>query len=325
MRHLLTTEDLPLGEVASLFNLAESFRDPDLWFSDDRPPRIMATLFAEPSTRTRLSFEVACQRVGSKVVSAADVRQLSTAKGESFADTLRVVGSYVDLLVVRAGGTYESWFPRGLDDFPCRVISAGDGGFNHPTQALVDCYTLWRTGPMGPEALPPGPWRHCVVGDLGFSRAIRSYVELMSRQAGSTFYLYDSTGRGQTLAPLDTHGASVIYLRTPDVVSEVLPEVKCLYLNRVQRERSSSSLSCNFSLSQDHLDRMGPESVVLNPGPRLEELPDELVDAPRVKMWEQARNGLYLRMALLGTWGRFRLPDLLPGDAPRGREVRTMA
>lgn len=318
MRNIMTVSDLP--DLLPLFKLADDMSRVDRevergrWFHGEGKMRrkILTTLFLEPSTRTRLSFESAMLSLDGQVLSAADPGCLSVAKGESISDTLHAVGVYSDLIVVRATARHEDWLDDEFKDLPVPVINAGDGPFNHPTQALLDLYTIWiEYGKPAYEPFPSTPLTHCVIGDIANSRAIRSYLELMSRQSGAQFYLFDTTGHngkvreGTKIAP-----HAYRYITDEKQLKEVLRVTNVVYLNRVQRERWLSGLyKEEFSFTEEMAKLMPSMSIIMNPGPRQKELPTSLIGHPRVRMHQQIVNGLYVRMALI-----HKLLDRTPAD-----------
>jgi aspartate carbamoyltransferase catalytic subunit len=258
--------------LESLFDKANSFRYlrytpyPNLLQG-----KVMATLFFEPSTRTRLSFESAMIRLGGSVITAND-ESSSLMKGESISDTIRTVSEYADVIVVRCNKPISEW---GLCS--CPVINAGDGKNNHPTQALLDTYTINRK--HVPRNLKIG-----ISGDMQNSRTINSFYDMLTMD--NQIFPYDSAKQTETFLSLKDF-------------EEMLPELHVLYLNRVQRERHENVPENTFVLSEKHLNSMREDAIILNPGPRKEELPDHALNDPRVKFWEQVKNGLYIRMALL--------------------------
>lgn len=261
---------------------------------------VLATLFFEPSTRTRLSFESAMIRLGGKVISASDSNNLSLTKGESLSDTLTAVSYYADVIAVRASVPFKDWFPSDLKCFRVPIINAGDGSFNHPTQALLDAYTIWRHYGFSQKApFVSQPLVHCIVGDLAKSRAIKSYLELMTRQNNHTFNLYDNTGQGNKVENLPAMD-NVNYL-TRNQLEHDISGVDVLYLNRIQSERwgGKESTGDEFMLTGNHIMKMKNFAMVLNPGPRREELPVHLTNQNCIKMWDQVENGVFLRMAIL--------------------------
>ena len=258
------------------------------WNQFDARGKMMATLFFEPSTRTRLSFESAMKRLGGDVITAND-ESSSLMKGETMEDTLKTVSCFADLLVVRSPEPEASWGSPG-----CPVINAGDGGNSHPTQALLDAFTIWEQ--KGQKSLTIG-----VVGDLKHSRTIKSLVEYMSSGA-TEFIAFDSTGQGNKLGPNPGFYDNVsqrCHTRNDLKEFEVfMPRFDVLYLNRVQNERHDKAVGWStFILDRKYLNNLRPDCLILNPGPRQEEMPH--LNDDRIKMWEQVENGFYVRMALL--------------------------
>lgn len=310
MWHILKADSVN-HKLPELFQEAEALRGIkdgiDLGLCQMKPTgcenKVMATLFFEPSTRTRLSFETAMHRLGGKVISATDSQNLSLAKGESQFETLQTVSMMADIIVVR-GFKSEEWNENVIRRVP--IINAG-GRYNHPTQALLDAYTLWRHYlSIGRQSkylvYPEGSMKHLVVGDLGNSRTIHSYISLMKSRFDHEFYIYDATGRNNAV-PGMTPNTHIIQLTNKDEVEKCLPDMDVVYLNRVQKERHAAGTEFNtmpvFEMTERHLDRMKPTALVLNPGPCQEELPSSLFDHPKVKVNEQVENGVYVRMALL--------------------------
>lgn len=311
MSHILTSAQLTNDDLSALFHSAEAMRGAALavkggaaeWKRQVPTGTVLATLFFEPSTRTRLSFESAMKRLGGEVISATGSDSLSVSKGETLADTIEAVSRLADVIVVRSTQPIHEWFSCSCwGGFRVPVINAGDGGNNHPTQALLDAYTIWRhRGECRPDAIDhviPCNKVFGIVGDIEKSRTIRSFIEVFSRNQSNRFILFDSTGRGakfhnwnrfDDIQHVDTEDHFVAHMQNMDI----------LYLNRVQKERHVESVKGHFVLSHSHLQKLKPTCLVLNPGPRQEEIPVLLDYNPAVKMWEQVENGLYVRMALL--------------------------
>ena len=306
LKNVLRVGQVPNDVLYDLFRSAEALRMASYatrhgtarWERQVGEGRVMATLFFEPSTRTRLSFESGMKRLGGEVISASDSSSLSLSKGESLADTIEAVSRLADLIVVRATQPTYEWFEGG-EEASCRVpvVNAGDGGNNHPTQAMLDAYTVWRHEGQPAEAVPKNK-RFGVVGDLEKSRTIRSFIELFSRSQSNQFILFDSTGRGWNYKG-GTRYDDIWHMKTQQEFEDMLPDLDYLYLNRVQTERHAGEMKGHFALTDKHIRSMKNRAVVLNPGPRREELPVHLSDYAQVKMWSQVENGMYLRMALI--------------------------
>ncbi len=259
--------------------------------------RIMATLFFEPSTRTRLSFESAMTRLGGSVLSAEDAGATSSVtKGETIEDMARIVEAYADLLVIRHPESGAVARAASVVDVP--VINAGDGPHEHPTQALLDLYTIHREL-GGIDGL-----RIALVGDLKYGRAVRSLALLLTQARDTELILVSPpTTRmgGDVTAALDRAG--VRYSEETDL-RRVLPEVDVVYQTRVQRERFPSdgdyaSARGQYVIDVAALRLLAPHGILLHPLPRVDEIAPEVDEDPRAAYFRQAKNGVYVRMALL--------------------------
>lgn len=307
--HILTPDIFSDSTLQELFNYASEFESGAV--DKVAKDRIMATLFLEPSTRTRLSFESAMLRLGGSVISCSDANGSSCTKGETDYDSILTVHTYADVVVVRTPNDWPDLNVRTPANYPTShvdIINAGDGGNHHPTQALTDAYTIWKKfGRL--DNLSIG-----IAGDLKKSRTIHSFVELMSRYENNYIFLLDTTDGGQALT---NPPKSSLYYNTPTLEHfspkcshlycntstfyEYFPEMNVVYTNRIQQERHDGQVDgVNFRLSKNLLNRLPPEgAIVMNPGPRRDELPAELDVDPKVVFFQQARNGMFARMALL--------------------------
>lgn len=259
--------------------------------------RIMATLFFEPSTRTRLSFESAMTRLGGSVLSSEDAGTTSSiTKGETIEDMARIVAPYADLLVIRHPKSGAVARAAAVVDVP--VINAGDGSHEHPTQALLDLYTIQQEL-GGIDGL-----RIALVGDLKYGRAVRSLALLLTqaRETELIFVSPPSTRMGDDVtAELDQAG--VYYTEETDL-RRVLPAVDVVYQTRVQRERFPSDGDYRAARGQYVIDAaamklFAPHGILLHPLPRVDEIAPEVDEDPRAAYFRQAKNGVYARMALL--------------------------
>lgn len=283
--NIMSINVFQLEELNEIFNIAYRFENGDK--DNCMSGKIMSTLFFEPSTRTKLSFESAMIRLGGNCISA-DSKGSSILKGESMNDTIMTVSQYSDVIVIRTSDNADHWYDK---DIKCNshIINAGNGGSDHPTQALLDAYTIWKRNFNLNKKL-----KIAIVGDLEQSRTISSFIEIMSRYS-SKFYLFNSTSHPskryenlKNVQFLDNVG-----------FENILPHVDVLYTNRVQKERWSLDVSKNFVLTHEHLDSLNKKALIMNPGPRKEELPAEFDSDKRVVFFEQAKNGMFIRMALL--------------------------
>jgi len=258
----------------------------------------MATLFYEPSTRTRLSFEGAMGKLGGGILSTESAGEYSSAaKGETLEDTIRTVEGYADIIVLRHFSAGAARRAANAADTP--VINAGDGPGQHPTQALLDTYTIYNElGRL--ENLKIG-----LVGDLANGRTVRSLASMMTNFSGVSFYFIapDVVKMGQDIKDeLDEKG--IRWEESEDLLG-VASEVDVLYQTRIQKERFGDRLdeyeACRgvYTVDAAVMDAMRRDAVVMHPLPRLDEITTEVDSDPRAAYFRQARNGLYVRMALL--------------------------
>ena len=299
MRHLIDPLDFTLEETLRLMDLADRIHDDPAAYQDVATRKRLASLFYEPSTRTRLSFEAAMLNLGGQVLGFPDAGVSSASKGETVADTIRIVSCYADIAAMRHPKEGAPLRAARYSRIP--VINAGDGGNSHPTQTLLDMMTIRRRkGRL--NGLTIG-----FCGDLKFGRTVHSLIKSLSRCDGMQFVL---------ISPEE--------LRVPDyIISEVLdprqipyvetrslekalPDLDILYMTRVQRERFFNEedyirLKNSYVLTKAKLDLAPPEMAVLHPLPRVNEITLDVDDDPRAAYFEQAQNGVYMRMALIMT------------------------
>ena len=259
--------------------------------------RIMASLFYEPSTRTRFSFESAMLRLGGSVITTENAREFSSAaKGESLSDSTRIMNGYADVIVMRHSEAGSAARAAEISTIP--VINAGDGAGQHPTQALLDMYTIVDAFP-GKNSL-----RIAMVGDLRYGRTVRSLSYLLTR--------YENVQIIFVSPPVCKMEADIkAYLEKNQVpwreetdLATVVPEVDCIYMTRIQKERFHDpddyrAAAGKYILTPDRVQRMRPDAIIMHPLPRVDEIPKEVDADPRARYFQQARNGLYIRMALL--------------------------
>jgi aspartate carbamoyltransferase catalytic subunit len=257
----------------------------------DYQNRIMATLFYEPSTRTRFSFEAAMHRLGGRVLSTEHARAFSSEmEGEQVEDSIRIIGGYSDVIVIRhneAGGA-----KRAAMVSPVPLINAGDGqGGQHPTQALLDLYTIYRERPLNGLSV-------AFIGELDHGRTARSLAYLLAKFERVKVYFVapaEMQMRRDILEYLDRHGVN--YELKSDL-SRVVGEVDVVYQTRIQPSRVPGSLK-PFAIDSTVLRKMRSNAIILHPLPRTVELDKTVDDDPRALYFRQAKNGLYVRMALL--------------------------
>ena len=297
MRSLLNINDLTLEEIRELIDRAQDIIAHPAKYADACRGKKLATLFFEPSTRTRLSFEAAMYELGGNVISVAGADSSSAAKGESVADTAKTVSCYADIIAMRhpkAGAPMVAAMNASIP-----VINAGDGGHNHPTQTLADLLTIYRE---------KGRFNDLTIGlcgDLKFGRTVHSLIEAMSRYPGVKFVLISPEElKLPSYVKKDVLQANGIeYVQTTDLLS-VMPELDILYMTRVQRERFFNEedylrLKDSYILTPDKLATAKADLAIMHPLPRVNEISIAIDDDPRACYFKQVRNGKYMRMALI--------------------------
>ena len=295
MRHLIDIQELSLGELDSLIATAEDIIANPKKYAEACRGKKLATLFFEPSTRTRLSFEAAMYELGGNVLSMSSASSSSAAKGESIADTAKTVSCYADIIAMRHPKEGAPFVASKNSSIP--VINAGDGGHNHPTQTLADLLTIWREKGRF-EDLTIG-----LCGDLKFGRTVHSLISAMSRYAGVKFVLISPEELKLPSYVKYEFLAGHEYKETTDLVG-AMPELDVLYMTRVQRERFASEdeymrLKDSYILTPDKLDGAKSDLAIMHPLPRVNEISIAVDDDPRACYFKQVLNGKYMRMALI--------------------------
>ncbi len=259
----------------------------------DYQSRILASLFYQPSTRTRFSFEAAMHRLGGRVLSTEHARAFSSEiEAEQVEDSIRIIGSYCDVIVIRHHETGGA--ARAAKVSPVPIINAGDGdGGQHPTQALLDLYTIYRERPLDGLSV-------AFIGELDRGRTVRSLAYLLAKfERVKVFFVSppELQMKADILQYLDRHG--VRYELEPDI-DRVVGEVDVVYQTRIRPERMPRvSGTQRYAINSSVLRRMKPDAMILHPLPRTVELDKTVDQDPRALYFRQATNGLYVRMALL--------------------------
>ena len=296
-RHLIEPGDLSVSEVEEICSLAEQMIVDPNSFQDVCRGKILATLFFEPSTRTRLSFEAAMLHLGGAVEGFADASVTSGTKGETLADTIRVVSSYVDVIAMRNPKEGAALLASKYSPVP--IINAGDGGHSHPTQTLTDLVTIRRL--MG------GFEGHTVgfCGDLKFGRTVHSLAQAMSRYKNVKFVFISPK---ELCVPdyliknvLEPNNIEYI---TAERLEDVIGDLDILYMTRVQKERFFNEqdyirLKDSYILDKEKMKLAKQKMIVLHPLPRVNEIAPEVDDDPRAAYFKQVKYGMYARMALI--------------------------
>ena len=297
MRSLISILELSAEEIAGLIATAEDIIADPQKYAEACHGKKLATLFFEPSTRTRLSFEAAMYELGGQVLGFSEAASSSAAKGESVSDTVKVVSCYADIIAMRHPKEGAPLVASMKADVP--VINAGDGGHNHPTQTLADLLTIWREKGRFTD-LTIG-----LCGDLKFGRTVHSLIEAMARYENVRFVLISPEElKLPSYVKKDIlQKKGIPYTQTTDLES-VMPELDVLYMTRVQRERFFNEdeyvrLKDSYILTPEKL-RTAKESLsILHPLPRVNEISVAIDDDPRACYFKQALNGKYMRMALI--------------------------
>ncbi|HZK09495.1 MAG TPA: aspartate carbamoyltransferase [Clostridia bacterium] len=295
-RHLINSEDFSTEEIQSIISLAQTIIEGPQRFSHSCDGKLLGTLFFEPSTRTRLSFESAMLRLGGRVIGFADEASSSSTKGESLIDTVNTVASYADILAMRHSKEGSSYLASAKCPVP--LINAGDGGHQHPTQTLADLLTITET---------KGKTENLVVGfcgDLKFGRTVHSLVKVMSRFPSNDFVFISPKELhipNHLKLGLERSGVSFIEVER---LEEVIDKLDVLYMTRVQKERFFNEadymrLKDSYILDKNKLKSAKEDLAILHPLPRVNEIHPEVDDDPRALYFKQVRYGMYVRMALI--------------------------
>ncbi len=296
MRHLLDIMDLDKAEIMRLINTAGDIIDNPGRYSELLKGKKLATLFFEPSTRTRLSFEAAMLELGGSVIGFSEPASSSAAKGESVADTVRTVSCYADIIAMRhpkEGAPLHASMYSGVP-----IINAGDGGHSHPTQTLADLLTIYREK-GGFENLTVG-----LCGDLKFGRTVHSLMLALMRYKNIRFVLISPPElKVPDYVKNKISAAGIGFRETDDMLSE-LKSLDILYMTRVQRERFFNEadyirLKDSFILNADKLAHASDSLSVMHPLPRVNEISTDVDSDRRACYFKQVANGKYMRMALI--------------------------
>ena len=299
MRHFIEPNSFSLEEQLALLDLADRMEADRAPYADLCDGRILATLFYEPSTRTRLSFESAMLRLGGKTLGFAGAQLSSASKGETVEDTARVVSNYADVIAMRHPKEGAPLRASRYSRIP--VINAGDGGHQHPTQTLTDLMTIRRR--MGRlDDLTIG-----LCGDLKFGRTVHSLIKTMARCKNIRFVLISPEElRVPDYIVKDVLEANGIPYQETRSLEESMSELDILYMTRVQKERFFNEedyirLKNSYILTKEKMSLAKPDMAVLHPLPRVNEIALDVDDDPRAAYFEQVQNGVYVRMALIMT------------------------
>lgn len=297
MRSIIDIVELSTDELDELVKTALDIIDNPKKYENICKGKKLATLFFEPSTRTRMSFEAAMYELGGNVISMTDAASSSASKGESVSDTAKVVSCYADIIAMRHPKEGAAYVAARAASIP--VINAGDGGHCHPTQTLADLLTIYRE---------KGRFNDLTVGlcgDLKFGRTVHSLINALSRYSGIKFVLISPEElKLPSYVKRDSiKNKNIPYVQTTDLES-VMPELDILYMTRVQRERFFNEedylrLKDSYILTPEKLENAKKDLTIMHPLPRVNEISVAIDDDPRACYFKQVLNGKYMRMALI--------------------------
>lgn len=293
-KSLVSIDDISRDEMLDLLARARYFEEnPNSKILDGK---VVATLFFEPSTRTRLSFETAVNRLGGRVIGFSDANSTSTSKGETLKDTIKMVANYVDLIVMRHHIEGAARYATEVTDVP--IINAGDGANQHPSQTMLDLYSIYKTqGTLQNLTIT-------MVGDLKYGRTVHSL--LMALQYFNPTFNFIAAD--ELRMPVEYRNfcdeKGIKYTESSDFSSDIINSSDIIYMTRVQRERFSDILEYErvkdrYTLRNSMLDNSKPNLKILHPLPRVNEIDRDVDDNPKAYYFEQARNGLYARQAII--------------------------
>ncbi len=299
MRHLMTPLDFSVEELDKLLELGSDIEKNPEKYAHACDGKKLATLFYEPSTRTRLSFEAAMMNLGGNVLGFSSAASSSAAKGESVSDTIRMISCYADICAMRHPKEGAPMVASRVSSIP--VINAGDGGHQHPTQTLTDLLTIRSL---------KGRLDHLVIGlcgDLKFGRTVHSLIKALSRYEGISFVLISPEElKIPEYIREDVLDAQKIPYQEVEHIEDVMPELDILYMTRVQRERFFNEedyirLKDFYILDKKKMSLAKDDMLVLHPLPRVNEISVEVDNDPRAAYFKQVQYGVYVRMALILT------------------------
>ena len=295
-RDLIEINDFSKEDIGEIMDLAQDIIKSPESFSSCCTGKILGTLFFEPSTRTRLSFESAIHRLGGDCIGFSESASSSTAKGESLADTVKTISSYVDIIAMRHPKEGSATLSKDFTTVP--LINAGDGGHQHPTQTLTDLLTIMQT---------KGTFENLTIGlcgDLKFGRTVHSLVKAMSMYPNNKFvFISPEELKIPEYIKIVLRNKNIEFIET-EKLSSVMQDLDILYMTRVQRERFFNEedyirLKDSYILSLEKLENAKKDLAILHPLPRVNEIAVEVDSDPRAVYFKQVRYGVIVRMALI--------------------------
>ncbi|MHA2503946.1 MAG: aspartate carbamoyltransferase [Candidatus Kariarchaeaceae archaeon] len=297
IEHLISIKDLEKTTIDQLLDHAQEIESDPSAFSDSMKGRILSTIFFEPSTRTRLSFESAMLRLGGKVIGISDPKTSSVTKGESIADTIRMAAAYSDIIVMRHFLEGSGRVAAEYSSVP--VISGGTGIQEHPTQALLDLYTIRKEfGNL--DGLSIG-----LLGDLRYGRTIPSLLYAFSKYKNIKVHLYSPPQLRARMTVLEDISNELDY-EISESLSDTIKDLDVLYVTRVQKERfpdeaTYERLKGSYVISNETLKSAKDRMIIMHPLPRVGEIDYNVDNSPHARYFEQAKNGVWMRMAIINS------------------------
>jgi len=301
LKHVYESQQFDQDLLNIIFSVADDMKKdvsaPSRKYSEILKDKIMASLFYEPSTRTRFSFESAMARLGGSILTTENAKEFSSAsKGESLYDSTRVMCGYADLIVMRHNEPGSAKVAADVSTVP--VINAGDGSGQHPTQALLDLYTI-KDNFSTIHGLSIA-----MVGDLKYGRTVRSLSYLLTKYDDIKIYFISPPVCKMDDDLKEYLTKNNIEWMEEDSLNKILPLVDCVYMTRIQKERfhdpeEYENAAGKYILDVENIKLMKEKSIIMHPLPRVDEISPKIDNDPRAKYFQQAKNGLYIRMALL--------------------------
>ena len=293
IKHVLSAEQYKREDLEEIFNLADDIKNNSQKYSKSIEGKIVATMFYEPSTRTRLSFETAILRLGGQLISTENANANSSSKkGETLKDTIRVLNKYADAIIIRHSDVNSATDAASVSKVP--ILNAGSGKGEHPTQALLDLYTIReKRGKIDGAKV-------AILGDLVYGRTIHSLIKLLSLYNNIKIY---GLSKKEFMLPkeyIEFLKKKGIEYKICNSFDDLPKDIDVLYHTRIQKERFEGDLGDEeYIINKEVLNSFSKDTIVLHPLPRNNEISEDIDDDPRALYFEQAGNGLYIRMALL--------------------------
>ncbi len=293
MKHVLSSDQYTKESLEELFDLTDKIRQNQKAYANKLDDKIIAIMFYEPSTRTRLSFETAALKLGAKIITTENAGEFSSAaKGETIEDTVKVIAGYADAMVIRHKSDTSAIEAASVEKIP--ILNAGAGKGEHPTQALLDLYTIrQKKGKINGMKV-------AILGDLKHGRTIHSLIKLLSLYKGIEIYGLSKEAFALPEEYIEMLKQRGIEYKKCNSFEELPRDLDIIYHTRIQAERFEGDFGKEeFIVNQKVLDTFSKDTILLHPLPRVIEISQEVDNDPRACYFEQAHNGLYVRMALL--------------------------